>query len=174
MDAKNADSWANKSKRMKQSTLAAMGGLYGRASYSLEIGCKAPEKLTTQRSANDPCVGTHSEADEQIRFVVWLGKQGVRVVASANGGKRTLLEGAKLKRMGVAAGFPDLFIPIASGGYHGLMIEMKRANGGKVSDLQKDWIKHLTDQGYFAAVAYGFDQAKEIFLRYINLTPQAA
>lgn len=42
-----------------------------------------------------------------------------------NGGSRNRLEAANLKRQGVKAGVPDLCLPVASGKYHGLYIELK-------------------------------------------------
>lgn len=42
-----------------------------------------------------------------------------------NGGSRNKAEAANLKRQGVKAGVPDLFLPVPRGGYHGLYIELK-------------------------------------------------
>lgn len=112
---------------------------------------------------------TPSEAEEQIKFVVWLKKQGIRVAASANGGSRNLLEALKFKNMGVSPGFPDLFIPAPCGGYTGLFIEMKRTKGGKVSPEQQEWLTYLRGVNYYCSVAYGFEEAKEIFSQYASL-----
>lgn len=109
------------------------------------------------------------EEQEQIRLAVWLKKMGIRFAASANGGKRNWLEGAKLKRMGVSAGFPDIFIPLSCGHYHGLFLEIKRSKGGKVSDAQIDWLTYLQGGGYRAEVAHGFEQAKALVLQYLSL-----
>ena len=109
------------------------------------------------------------EDQEQILFVTWLNKKGIRVCASANGGSRHYLEAFKLKRMGVSPGFPDLFIPIPCGIYHGLFIEMKRKIGGKISESQVEWINFLKSQGYYAEVAKGFEEAVEITDRYFAL-----
>lgn len=48
-----------------------------------------------------------------------------------NGGKRDKATAAVLKRQGVKAGVPDLVLPVARCGYHGLYIELK-APGGSV------------------------------------------
>lgn len=109
-----------------------------------------------------------TEAEEQILFVTWLMKQGYWLAASANGGKRNLYEAMKMKRMGVSAGFPDVFVPFPHGSYHGFFVELKRTSGGKVSDLQLEWIRYLRSQGYFAEVAYGFDEARDAFNRYLS------
>jgi len=115
-----------------------------------------------------------TEDQEQIRLATWLALQGIRFTASANGGSRNYLEAAKLKRMGVSKGWPDVQIPIMSGGFGGLFIELKRVKGGKPTREQVDWIRYLREQGYYADFARGFDEAKEIVLHYLRLTPRAA
>lgn len=120
----------------------------------------ASEKLPTERQ-------------EQILFVTWVRKQGYRLSASANGGSRHMLEAINLKRMGVSAGFPDIEIPIPCGHYHGFYVEMKRQKGGRLTPEQAEWLSYLREQGYFAQMAKGFEEAKQMFLDYISL-PKAA
>lgn len=115
-----------------------------------------------------------SEDQEQIKLATWLTMQGIRFYAIPNGGKRNLFEALKLKRMGVVAGVPDLCIPVPSGGYHGLYIELKREKGGKVSTNQSEWLAFLSGKGYYAQVARGFEEAKEIVTHYLGLTKPAA
>lgn len=80
-----------------------------------------------------------------------------------NGGKRNAREAANLKKQGVKAGVPDMCLPVARGGFHGLYIELKRKKGGSLSDYQKKWINQLNEQGYKAVVCHGADEAiKEI------------
>ncbi|HMG15466.1 MAG TPA: VRR-NUC domain-containing protein [Saprospiraceae bacterium] len=106
--------------------------------------------------------------------MVWLRKQGYRVSGSANGGHRHVLEALNFKRMGVAAGFPDVQVPIPSGPYHGFFIEMKRSKGGRLTPDQIDWLSYLREHDYYAEVAEGFEHAKEHFLHYISFTKKAA
>lgn len=117
---------------------------------------------------------TPTEEYEQIRLATWLTKQGIKFYAIPNGGKRSLQEGIKFKRSGVQPGVPDIAIPLASGAYHGLYIELKRTEGGRVSEHQQEWLNFLNDNGYYAQVAYGFDEAKEIVIYYLSLTKPAA
>ena len=42
-----------------------------------------------------------------------------------NGGKRDKRTAVALKRQGVKAGVPDICLPVARNGYHGLYIELK-------------------------------------------------
>lgn len=85
-----------------------------------------------------------------------------------NGGKRDARTATALKRQGVKAGVPDLHLPVARGGYHGLYIELKVGNN-KATALQKDWIKELTKQGYLAVVCYGWQEAAEQLVNYLEL-----
>lgn len=85
-----------------------------------------------------------------------------------NGGVRSKSEAVRFKRTGVKAGVPDLFLPVARGGYHGLFVEMKRRKGGRVSDEQKGWIEALTEQGYRAVVCHGSDEACDELFRYMK------
>lgn len=54
-----------------------------------------------------------------------------------NGGKRNCNEAAALKRQGVKPGVPDLNLPVARNGYHGLYIEMK-VGSNTCTDNQKE------------------------------------
>ena len=85
-----------------------------------------------------------------------------------NGGKRSKSEAARFKAQGVKAGVPDIFLPCARGDYHGLYIELKRTKGGKLSAAQKGWINALRGQGYKVIVCYGFDEAREVIINYLE------
>ena len=75
---------------------------------------------------------------------------------------------ATLKRLGcLRVGFPDLSLPVARHGYHGLYIELKRP-GGKVSYDQEWWLQKLKAQGYLAVPAWGFTETTDIILRYLK------
>lgn len=84
-----------------------------------------------------------------------------------NGGKRGKAEAAKLKRMGVKPGVPDLCLPIARGGFHGLYVEMKRLDGGRVSSEQRVWLAALHAAGHCVAVCEGHEQAIAVISDYL-------
>jgi len=86
-----------------------------------------------------------------------------------NGGKRNWLEAVKFKRLGVKAGIPDLVIPMARKGYHGLYIELKRVSSGALSDNQKYWLEELKRQGYDCFVAHGADELIEYVKNYLEI-----
>lgn len=116
-----------------------------------------------------------TEEDEQMAVIDWAEKRTSVYPALKllhhipNGGKRTITEAKRFKAMGVKAGVPDLFLPVPRGRYHGLWIEMKRTQDGKVSENQKWWIGALNSLGYSAQVAYGAEQAIRQLEEYLNL-----
>lgn len=72
------------------------------------------------------------------------------------------------KAMGVKKGVPDLCLPVARNGYHGLYIEMKTPSG-RASDAQRWWVTRLTEQGYRAVVCHGYDAAVAELCWYLSL-----
>ena len=83
-----------------------------------------------------------------------------------NGGKREIRVAAQMKREGVLAGAPDLFLAEPRNNKHGLFIEMKKI-GGKTSNNQNDVIDKLRTKGYEAVVCEGADEAYSMFLTYV-------
>jgi hypothetical protein len=118
---------------------------------------------------------TPLENQEQATLIEWANIFAVkypelkRLAAIPNGGSRNKPEAANLKKQGVKSGFPDLQLPFPRGKYHGLFIEMKRLEGGRISPEQEDWINFLNKQGYLAVVCYGFQEAKNTIENYLNL-----
>lgn len=89
-----------------------------------------------------------------------------------NGGRRGKIEAARLKRQGVKAGYPDIVLDVARGGFHGLRIELKapRAELGRapqVSREQRWWIDWLAEQGFRAVVCHGWEAARAEILDYL-------
>jgi hypothetical protein len=75
-----------------------------------------------------------------------------------------------LKREGVRSGVPDLFLAFPCRGYHGLFIELKRRDSGKVSPTQADWITRLNKSGYLVIVAFGAKEAVKVIVDYLETT----
>lgn len=75
--------------------------------------------------------------------------------------------GYHLKQQGVRAGVPDLCLPIPANGYHGLFIEMKRADGGTATTQQKKWLSLLNANGYRALVCHGANEAIDAIEAYL-------
>ena len=117
----------------------------------------------------------HREDNEQMAIVKWAkwqkygdGKLSDYLHHSPNGGKRHITTAVRFKAMGTLAGFPDLFLFIPKGDYHGLFIELK-VKGGRTNDNQKTMIERLIKQGYMAVVCFGADDAIQAIKNYINL-----
>ncbi len=104
-----------------------------------------------------------SESHHQILVANLLRRLGLRFCAVPNGGHRAIHEAKVLRAEGVCPGVPDLLIfdHPEVGGYVGAAIEMKRADGGRVSLEQREWIDALRALGWSAEVCAGFDAARE-------------
>lgn len=85
-----------------------------------------------------------------------------------NGGSRNAREAHNLRMQGVKAGVPDIFLPVARGGWHGLYIEMKRRKGGRLSDEQAAMLEALREQGYCAWVCKGANDAIDLITGYLG------
>lgn len=114
------------------------------------------------------------EGEEQATLFHWAAMQQSEYPELAllfhipNGGKRGKAEAACFKMEGVKAGVPDLFLPVAVGNRHGLFIEMKRVDGGKVSREQTAWGERLTEQGHAWIVCRGWEEAAAMLKRYLD------
>jgi hypothetical protein len=93
---------------------------------------------------------------------------------SLNGVRLSIGYAVKMKRIGMKRGFPDINLPVNRRGfnrtlntYFGLYIELKTEKG-TVSKEQKEWIKHLQSQGYFACVCKGKEAAIRIITHYLE------
>ena len=116
------------------------------------------------------------EAEEQealFRWAAWAAKQTPALELMfhvPNGGRRDATEAAHLKRQGVRAGVPDICLPVARGGYHGLFIELKTA-GGRASAEQKAWLGRLRLEDYKAEICVGWMEAVKTICLYLGIAP---
>ena len=85
-----------------------------------------------------------------------------------NEGKRTRANASRMKAEGLKSGVPDICLPVARGGHHGLYIELKRVKNSRVTQDQLGWIEALIAQGYVAAVCRGCDEAIRVIERYLS------
>jgi hypothetical protein len=85
-----------------------------------------------------------------------------------NGGSRNAIEGAKLKRMGVLPGMPDIMIFEKNKVYSGCAIELKVKPNRPTNDQQRR-LSGLSIRGWFTIVAYDFDEAKKQIDYYFTL-----
>ncbi|MBQ9243546.1 MAG: VRR-NUC domain-containing protein [Proteobacteria bacterium] len=115
------------------------------------------------------------EHTEQVNLMQWwalachgFGLHENTLFAIPNGGARNAITGMNLKREGVRAGVPDLFLAWANRQYGGLFIEMKKSKGGRVSDAQKLYLDLLAESGYKVAVCHGWLEAKASIEAYLK------
>ena len=112
-----------------------------------------------------------SETTEQINLFNWAKRTESILQELAllyhvpNEGKRT--NGGILKAAGLKSGVPDICLPVAMGGFHGLYIELKFGKN-KTTKSQDDYIGLLKAQGYKTAVCYGAEEAREEILDYLT------
>jgi hypothetical protein len=128
-----------------------------------------------------------SEHTEQVLLFQWIDLMKGQIpelelaFAVPNGGHRHKAVAAKLRAEGVKAGVPDIFIACPrektivhyqvgawSEDYSGLFIEMK-AGKNKTTPAQDEWITRLSKAGYKVAVCYGFEEAKQTILEYLEV-----
>lgn len=94
--------------------------------------------------------------------------------AIPNGGLRSKTEAARMKAAGVRAGVPDICLPVARKECHGLYIELKRRDGGRISPEQMSWMYDLTAQGYRCMVCKGWEEAAREIAEYMDLPEGSA
>jgi len=112
-----------------------------------------------------------SEESEQVALVSWFRLAYPRykyLLFHVPNGAATVARGAKLKKLGVVAGVPDLLLCVTSKKYPGLFIELKKERTGVVSEVQARMHKRLKKQGYKVAVCWGFDEAKKTIEDYLK------
>ncbi len=121
----------------------------------------------------------HTESQCQQALVHWfayahrgLGVADARLLfAVPNGGMRSVVTAAILKREGVRPGVPDLFLAVSNrergGRYHGLFIELKTLTG-RIQDSQREMAALLRAEGYDVVFARGFVQAQRAIESYLR------
>ena len=108
-----------------------------------------------------------TETQEQITIIKYCDLKKIPIYAIPNGGYRNVIEARNLKLQGVKSGVPDMCIPLARKGYHGLYIELK-VGKNKPSTNQLKWIEILNTNGYKAVVCYGFDETIKTIEDYLK------
>ena len=146
---------------------ANMTAMYGVAVASLD------GSYTIKDYAKNFVLGIENEPGSSCPQLKWLH-------SIHNQGHGDAIRGSKAKAEGVKAGVADLFLPCPVGhgysdfveGSHtfcGLYIEMKRADKGKLSIEQSEFIHDMTNAGYKAVVCFGWKNARDEILKYLGL-----
>lgn len=115
-----------------------------------------------------------TESQEQAALFQWAQRMEGRMSELAmlhaipNGEYRTKRTGSLLKRTGVKRGVPDICLPVARHGCHGLYIELKRVKGSHISREQLQWMDALARQGYQCAICKGWEMARDVIVDYLK------
>jgi len=118
---------------------------------------------------------THrSEYEEQVAVFQWAEFNLHRLPelellkGSLVGVNLNIVQASRAKAAGVKKDYPDIFLPVARGGFHGLFIELKRRDRrDRKGKLRKEYptkgqhkiLYALNDQGYLAIWGRGSDFA---------------
>ena len=96
-----------------------------------------------------------------------------------NGGQRNIIEATKMVSTGTRGGIWDLFLPLPihtewAVQYAGLYIEMKKPERRKHKDggLSKEQLEfgaYAEKMGYFCAVCYSWEEARDILIKYVEV-----
>lgn len=145
---------------------------------NLPTNLKIGKKTASIRSSQLP---PPYERQLQISLIEW--SENIRyknqplslyIHHSPNGGKRDSREANYFKAMGTRAGYPDLTVDIAKGGYHGMRMELKRTAKETTSPNQDESLARLREEGYYAIVCSSFEEAiKEIhcYIKGLTINP---
>lgn len=123
-----------------------------------------------------------TEVGHQAALFCWAALPDIRrlypavewLYGGAEGGYRDKITGGRLKAQGIKSGVPDLRLPSASRGYHGLYIELKKDYKAydvwvrDVDNHQHKWIAYLNSAGYYACCCVGWEQARNCIIWYLN------
>ncbi len=117
------------------------------------------------------------------------------LLAIHNQGNASAIQGHRAVEEGLKKGVPDICLPISYSYYlddndpetvqwhSGLYIELKRKQlltegkrkatvvarqAGKASTEQEDWQTFLREQGYVCEICYGFDEARNLIIKYLR------
>ena len=134
-----------------------------------------PRKPRPHYQIPTPPIPAPKEDVEQTALFRWAAYQSGaypvlrKMYHIPNGGKRGKAEAARFKAQGVKAGMPDIHLPAARGGFHSLYIELKRLEGGSVSQHQKDRIADLREEGNRVEVCKGWEEAAQVIMDYLQM-----
>jgi hypothetical protein len=118
-------------------------------------------------------LGISSESEHQIQVFKWIDGHAdeypelLDFFSVPNGGYRLPKTAKRMKAEGQKSGVPDAVLPIASGGFHSLYVELKMY-GRKPSPEQLDWHSRLRRNGMKVAVVYCWPEFLLVALSYLD------
>ena len=118
-----------------------------------------------------------TEHDHQVALFQWAALYQQQIpelallYANQLGGKRPKATAIRMKREGAKAGVPDVTLPVARGGYHGLYIEMK-VGKNQLTEKQEWWFEQLRKQGYKCVACWGWEAARDEISNYLGIAQE--
>ena len=124
------------------------------------------------------------EQDVYNQLSQWLKLQHPNLIWRwdfAAGQKMSVGMAMRMKKMQCGVAYPDFFLAVSRGGYHGLFLEVKlhgfeafqkRDKTKFISTHvaeQADCLRRLNAMGYASKIGAGFEQCKEIITNYLEL-----
>ncbi len=88
-------------------------------------------------------------------------------------GRRYSPQASKLKAEGLRPGIPDLCLPVARQGFHGMFVELKFGKN-KPTKEQVQLVDALGEQGYYAAVCWGAEEAIREIKEYLGIGEESS
>ncbi|MFC1567351.1 VRR-NUC domain-containing protein [Thermodesulfobacteriota bacterium] len=119
-------------------------------------------------------IPSRSEYEEQVAIFKWADLMLLKLPelellqGSLNGVRLTIGQAVKAKRAGLKKSYPDLFLPVARGDYHGLFIELKKRGSTYPDKGQRQMLLKLREQGYCADWVRGSDDAIKLIKNYLE------
>ena len=113
-----------------------------------------------------------TEYQEQCALFEWADAnqstypQLANMFATLNGIRLPIGLAVKAKKQGNKKGVPDVFLDWPRYPYKGLRIEMKVGKNKRTKE-QVEWAQRLIECGYCVYVCYGWEEAREIILKYL-------
>ena len=124
-----------------------------------------------------------SEEAGQIVLMNWLKRQDYEVwektfhcpngVKTGGSKQARIIEGSRLKLMGVKPGVPDLITLQGNDSYVGIVQELK-ADKGRLSADQQAWLNIFMDAGFKVYVPWGLAEAVQNYVEFygwVDLEP---
>lgn len=77
----------------------------------------------------------------------------------------------KAAKKGLKPGVSDIMFMVKRGKYSGLVVELKRKDRtkSKISDDQDEFLFEMSEQGFYCAVCYGFEQFQKCVKEYLSI-----
>lgn len=126
-----------------------------------------PKPKRRKRTSTNAKDDVPLERIEHLKFARTLRKLGLFWIHVPNEGRRSAIQGARLKNLGMLKGVSDfiIFDETPRGGYKGIAVEMKRIKRSSTSEEQIAFLQKMADRGYLAVVTKGHQAAEEVLRR---------